>query len=149
MTPAASPTASPTPGVPRRLASMLYDSLLALSVLFMLWLLPNVLLGLLGHKIAQPALLWGHFFLVLLLYFGWFWLHGGQTLAMKTWSIRVEDIGGGPVRPVQALLRYLLAWPSLCLAGLGLAWAFLDPDGQFLHDRLSGTRLVRINAKGA
>jgi uncharacterized RDD family membrane protein YckC len=27
-------------------------------------------------------------------------------------------------------------------AGLGFAWALVDRDGQFLHDRLAGTALV-------
>ncbi|MFN9122921.1 MAG: RDD family protein, partial [bacterium] len=45
-----------------------------------------------------------------------------------------------------ALYRYLLAWPSVLAAGAGLAWALVDRDRQFLHDRLAGTRLVRIEA---
>ena len=129
----------------RRLASMLYDTLLALAVLFLAWLLPHILLGLVGKVMAHPALLWGHFFLVLLLYFGWLWLHGGQTLAMKTWRIRLVNANGGGIQPLQALLRYLLAWPSLGFFGAGLVWALFDRDGQFLHDRLAGTRLVNSN----
>ena len=49
---------------------------------------------------------------------------------------------GSPVRPAQALLRYLLCWPSLGLGGIGIAWALIDRDRQFLHDRLAGTRLL-------
>ena len=73
-----------------------------------------------------------------------FWLHGGQTLAMKTWRIRLVSVDGMPIRPAQALLRYLLCWPGilLILLGVGILWAVLDRDGQFLHDRLSGTRLI-------
>lgn len=143
MSSAATPSAPQTPAILRRLVSMLYDALLLLGVLAVAFLLPHVLLGVIAHRTAAPALVQGHLFLVLLAYFGWFWLHGGQTLAMKTWAIRLENAEGGPVRPLQALLRYLLAWPSLCLLGIGLLWALVDRDGQFLHDRLSGTRLAR------
>jgi hypothetical protein len=27
--------------------------------------------------------------------------------------------------------------------GISLAWALADREGQFLHDRLAGTRLIR------
>jgi uncharacterized RDD family membrane protein YckC len=69
-------------------------------------------------------------------YFLWSWLRGGQTLAMKTWRIRLVD-----VTPQKALLRFLLAAllvPSL----ISILWSFFDPQRQFLHDRLAGTRLV-------
>jgi uncharacterized RDD family membrane protein YckC len=71
-----------------------------------------------------------------------FWTRGGQTLAMKTWRIRLEAADGGPVRPGQAARRYLFAWLGAALLGVGFLWAFLDRDGQFMHDRLAGTRLV-------
>lgn len=130
------------PGVARRLASMFYELLLLLGVLVLLLVFPHVLLGAFTHRLAAPALLQGHFFLVLLIYFLWFWSNGGQTLAMKTWRIRLLDERGHPVRPAQALLRFLLCWPSVGLAGIGILWALFDRDGQFLHDRLAGTRLV-------
>lgn len=134
--------AMPCASLARRLASMLYDSLLALAVLFIAWLLPHTLLGLLGNTMAHPALLWGHFFLVLAIYFVWLWTHGGQTLAMKTWRIRVISVNGGGVQPLQGLIRYLLAWPSLGFFGAGIVWSLFDRERQFLHDRLAGTRLV-------
>ncbi|HNH25004.1 MAG TPA: RDD family protein, partial [Accumulibacter sp.] len=68
--------------------------------------------------------------------------NGGQTLAMKTWRIRLLSADGRPVRPAQALLRFLLCWPSLILVGVGIVWAMVDRDHRFLHDRLAGTRLV-------
>ncbi|GBG01009.1 RDD family protein [Azospira sp. I13] len=126
----------------RRLAGMLYDTLLLAGVLAITLLFPHVLLGMFTQKVAHPVLLQAHFFLTLLLYFCWFWLHGGQTLAMKTWHIRLTGSDGRAVRPLQALLRYLLAWPSLLLGGLGLLWCLFDKDRQFLHDRLAGTRLI-------
>lgn len=130
------------PGILRRLAAMAYEILLLSGVLAVLLVLPHVLLGAFAHRVATPALLWAHLFTVLLAYCLGFWSHGGQTLAMKTWRIRLRTRRGTPVRPLQALLRYLLCWPSLGLGGIGIAWALIDRDRQFLHDRLAGTRLV-------
>lgn len=78
-------------------------------------------------------------------YFLWCWTHGGQTLAMKTWRIRVLAKDGAPLTFPQALQRLLLATAGLLLGGAGFWWALLDKDGQFLHDRLGGTRLVLLN----
>jgi uncharacterized RDD family membrane protein YckC len=68
-------------------------------------------------------------------YFLWCWLRGGQTLAMRAWRIRVVEI-----TPARAVLRFLLA---LALLPVSVLWALVDREGQFLHDRLAGTRLVR------
>ena len=92
--------------------------------------------------LATPLVLWTHLFLVLLIYFVGFWTRKGQTLAMRTWRIRLENREGRAPRPAQALLRYLLCWPSFGLFGIGIFWAWLDPDRQFLHDRLAGTHIV-------
>jgi uncharacterized RDD family membrane protein YckC len=107
-------------------------------------------------------------FFVLGLYFVWFWCHGGQTLPMKTWRIRLVTDDGRPVTPKLALIRYFFSWlwfvPGLALAWLVqaqawmlvlfptlnfLLWAatpLLDKDRQFLHDRLAGTRLIVATA---
>ena len=132
------------PGLLRRLASMAYETLLVLGVLTIALILPHLLIGAFAHRIAAPTVLWAHLFLVLLVYFVGFWSHGGQTLAMKTWRIRLLTRTGQAVRPAQAVRRYLLCWPSLALCGIGLFWAFFDRDRQFLHDRLAGTRVVAI-----
>jgi uncharacterized RDD family membrane protein YckC len=130
--------------VPRRIASMSYEILLLLGVLSLLLVLPHVLLSMFTHRVAAPIIFQAHFFLVLLIYFLWFWSNGGQTLAMKTWRIRLQTQDGSPVRPAQAMVRFLLCWPSIALGGAGIFWALFDRDGQFLHDRLAGTRLVMV-----
>jgi uncharacterized RDD family membrane protein YckC len=43
---------------------------------------------------------------------------------------------------MQAVLRYLAAWPSILLFGIGILWFLVDRDKQFLHDRIAGTRIV-------
>ena len=105
-------------------------------------------------------------FVVFGIYFVWFWSHG-QTLAMKTWHIRVTDLKGGALSQQRALWRYILSWlwflPPLAVswifnievrnslfiaAGWVLFWALLSrlhPRRQFLHDALAGTRLVSFH----
>ena len=69
-------------------------------------------------------------------YFLWCWLRGGQTLAMRAWKIRLVG-----VTPGKAVTRFLVAAAVLPLS---ILWALVDRDKQFLHDRLAGTRLVRV-----
>lgn len=129
------------PGILRRLACMFYETLLLIGVLALALVLPHFLVGAFTHRMATPAIVQAHFFLVLLVYFLCFWSNGRQTLAMKTWRIHLVTRDGFQVRPAQALLRFLLSWPSIVLGGAGILWALVDRDRQFLHDRLAGTRL--------
>jgi uncharacterized RDD family membrane protein YckC len=130
----------PLPSIGRRLASLLYESLVVFAVLMVGYLLPQIVLHGFGFVIGG-RMQWVHVFAVLLLYFVWFWLNGGQTLPMKTWKLRLASADGRSLRPTQALLRYLAAWPSVVFFGAGFLWALLDRDRQFLHDRIAGTRI--------
>ncbi len=123
---------------------MLYESFLLLGVLSVAFVLPYLLIGMFWNTAVPGGLLWLHVFIVLLAYFGWLWKRSGQTLAMQTWKIRLVSADGMPLTTRQVLLRYSLAWPSLLLCGVGILWALVDRDRQFLHDRLAGTRLIRI-----
>ena len=135
---------APAPSIRRRLASMFYETFLLIGVLSAAFVLPHLLLGLF-LKVAVPGiLLWLHVFVVLLVYFAWLWKRNGQTLAMQTWKIKLVAADRKPLNSRQIFFRYLLAWPSLLLCGLGVLWALIDRDRQFLHDRLAGTRLIRI-----
>ncbi|WP_374337276.1 RDD family protein [Methyloversatilis sp.] len=135
----------PAAGLRRRLASLTYEALLLLGVLAAGFMLPYLVIGLTLDVAPQGWFAWLHIFLLLGLYFVYYWRKGGQTLAMQTWGIRVVDARSGDApAPKRAVLRYLLSWPSLCLFGAGLVWAALDRDRQFLHDRLAGTRVIRV-----
>ncbi len=142
---------------------MLYESMLLFGVVFLSgWLFSTLLQQ--RHALYLRDALQDWLFLVIGLYFVWFWTHGGQTLAMKTWRIRLVAADGQHVRYKRAILRYVLAWLWI-LPGLALAWAlgaqgwlmlgipaanlliwtltaYLDPQRQFLHDRIAGTRVV-------
>ncbi len=116
--------------------------------------------------LTHRNLLAGWIGLVVGVYFVWCWSHGGQTLPMKTWRLRVLSAAGRPLSAPRALLRYALAWlwflPPLALhplfgldlshtlavsAGWFASWAAtacIGPDKQFLHDRLARTRIVLL-----
>lgn len=133
------------PGLKRRLVGMLYESLVVFSILLIGFLLPQIVLS--GFQMSlPPRVLWLHVVLLLMIYFVWCWLNGGQTLPMKTWKLRVVNADGLPLRPAQAVLRYLAAWPSILLFGIGIFWALFDKDKQFLHDRIAGTKIVSTAA---
>jgi uncharacterized RDD family membrane protein YckC len=126
-----------TPGLPRRLASMVYEAILLFAVAFLAaWVFffasggRDATAGAMRHLLQLCI---GLFFAA---YFLWSWLRGGQTLAMKAWRIRLIDI-----TPASALLRLILA-ALLVPSGISLIWALFDRDRQFLHDRLARSRLV-------
>ncbi len=133
-----------SPGIWRRLGGVLYDGL----TLAALWLLASAVFTSL-YGIAQsgwPRLLLQSFSLLLIAgYFLWCWTHGGQTLAMRAWRLKVVHANGMPLTWMGAFLRLLLAASGLLAGGVGLWWALLDKDGQFLHDRLAKTRLIDVS----
>jgi len=132
------------PGIARRLASALYE-LLILAALVLVASFPFV--AVLGDATFgwRRHLLQAWVLAVAGAYLVGFWSHGGQTLAMKTWRIRLVREDGGPVSVGRALHRYLVALLGVAALGLGFFWALFDRDRQFLHDRLSATALVRAD----
>jgi uncharacterized RDD family membrane protein YckC len=147
------------------MSAFTYEGVLLFGVLFSLNL---VYFALTRQNTAARthAPLMGLSFLVLGAYFIHFWTRGGQTLAMKTWHLRVVSENGDPLSPKRALARYLAAWlwlvPPYALIyalglpktfgiyfGLPLAWvalyassSFLHPRRQFWHDALCDTAIV-------
>lgn len=121
---------------------MLYESLLLLGVLSVSFVLPHLALGIIWEIVLPGPVLILHVFIVQGIYFVWYWRHGGQTLAMQTWKLKLVGADNGPPELWQLLLRYFLSWPSVLFYGAGLLWAIFDRDRQFLHDRLAGTRII-------
>lgn len=162
-TPAPEATALLTaPSIRRRMACWLYESLLLFGIVFVGGLVISSVGVLFSHPLS-PRTLQAILFLVLGIYFAWFWSKG-QTLAMKTWHIRVVDKLGRPLTRTRAIARYALAWlwllpplailsplhlPMAEVAVLTLGWVAIwavlsrfHPQRQFLHDLLAGTRLI-------
>ena len=128
-------------GLLRRLAAAVYDAMLLFAVLF----LATTPLLLLTHGEAVPGSHLGYrlyLVAVAFLFFGWFWTHGGQTLGMRAWRIRVLACDGRHISWIQALQRFFGAFVSLLPCGLGYLWLLLDPERRTWHDRLSGSRVV-------
>ncbi|MBA4211754.1 MAG: RDD family protein [Polaromonas sp.] len=158
------------PSLRRRMACWLYEGTLMFGVVFLVGVLFTTSYVLssftesgnaLDNRYLQQALV----FVAFGIYFGWFWAKG-QTLAMKTWHIRVVDRHGQALTQGRALWRYVLSWlwllPPLAVSGLlhlsgqqlsvllvgwVVVWALLSrfhAQRQFLHDALAGTRLVHF-----
>lgn len=153
------------PSLRRRMAAFVYEGVLLFGVL----MVAGLLYGLVTqqrHALVGMHGLQAFLFVVLGLYFAGFWSHGGQTVAMKTWHIRVLTKDGRPVPAGRAVLRYLWSWlwflPALAwswaagvrsggMVALALALGVLvyalssrfNKQRQFWHDLLSGTKLVQ------
>ncbi|NMK47744.1 RDD family protein [Achromobacter sp. Bel] len=153
-----------TPNRLRRFACMMYEAVLLFGVVFLAGYLLDTLTqskNALELRGARQAWL----FTAIGAYFVLCWRRRGQTLPMKTWNIRLVDRDGNTPSTARLILRYVLVWP-LVLAGAAVVWgaanltgwasvdmfivaapftifiwSWLDPDGQFLHDRILGTRL--------
>jgi uncharacterized RDD family membrane protein YckC len=150
------------PSLARRMACWMYEGMLMFGVVF----IAGYLFGTLSqtrNAMDNRNALQAFVFVIFGIYFVWFWAKG-QTLAMKTWDIRVLDVDGAPITQQRALLRYALSWlwflPPLgtswllALTGmegavLTLGWvvvwanlARLHPRKQFWHDAWAGTELV-------
>lgn len=164
MTSGPPPSVAVAPSIRRRLACMLYESVLLFGVVATAGYLYSSLTQQ-RHALQGSAGLQLFLFIVLAIYFAGFWSRGGQTLAMKTWHIRLQTVRGGAPSQLRSFVRYVASWlwfvPALASAhfsGIRSLAAFavivaagmlvyallarLRPDRQFLHDVLCGTVLV-------
>ncbi len=135
---------NPTASMWRRLAAFAYDVMLLFSVLFCAtWILVLVHGGR-GFAADDPLhpLYVGILLLLIAAYFLWPWTHGGQTLGMRSWRLRLVDLEGQPVGWPRALLRLFLAPLSWLPLGLGFIWILCDRQGLAWHDRLSGSQVI-------
>ena len=156
-------------GLARRLAALAYELLLLTALVFVasFALLPLVSPHRAGDALTVPdvparTMLFCALFALTALYYAWCWTGGRRTLPQKTWRMRLVDTRGGAPTYRRALVRYLVAWVgpllalatyvaarphalgAIALAPLALAYlaAAVDPERQFLHDRVAGTRVV-------
>lgn len=164
-------TANPTqtvltyPNRLRRFACMMYEGVLLFGVVFLAGYAFDTLTQ------SRDAMMYRHvrqfiLFLAIGAYFVLSWHRRGQTLPMKTWNVRIADSNGQRPSPGRLIARYLLLWPIPLLSALVIyaiarstgynaadllivftpftlfIWTWFDPQQQFLHDRLLGTRLI-------
>ena len=158
-------------GLGRRLGAAIYELLMLVAIVFVAGFvaLPLVTPGHAGDAaalvipdVAHRVMLFCILFAIVAWYFTWSWTGGRRTLPMKTWGLGLRMADATPVHAKAALLRFLCACsgPAMALVAYGLLrpyglgaqavwlvalnflWAFVDPQRQFLHDRLAGTRIV-------
>lgn len=141
-------TDSQQPALIRRLAAIMYDSLLLCGVLFLAGLPLPMIPAAVRDSWGAQLLIQVYLVLVCLLFFGWFWTHGGQTLGMRAWRLRVVDMHGSSVTWRPAVIRFFGAILSWAVLGLGFWWSLFDRDKLAWHDRLSRTRLIRVPKSG-
>lgn len=158
------------PSLGRRLASLLYESLVSIAVVLVAVALFSLVTTFAPALQHQRPLLLATCFAALGGYFTYCWRHG-QTLAMRAWKLRIVDAGGNAPRLGRACLRFVLGWvwvaPPLAIVaavkphsaslsagmmlafGGVLAWialwsltSLLRADKQFWHDVAAGTRII-------
>lgn len=158
----------PPPTLKRSLASLFYELLLVAALLLTVTTVLTPLQMLIGQDALFKTLLKAVLAIALFGYFGYCWVRSGQTVAMKTWRIKLVNAHGGGIVWKQAAVRYLVGMalfvgmPAVSYLGwanayghqpqalwLALSWClipflakFYDRDKLFLHDRLAGTRQI-------
>ena len=141
-------SADSRPSLIRRFAAIAYDAVLLAAVLLigaapLPLLAEQFLRSEAGHWLVRAYILSVSF-----VFFAWFWVHGGQTLGMRAWRLRLVSATNGPVSWPMAGKRFFAAILSWLPAGAGFVWSLFDQGGLTWHDRLSQSRL-RLEPKSS
>ncbi len=170
----------PAASIARLIGSWLYDFMLLCAV----WLLAGIIY-IIPAQLINPVdssqvsnlstneftgpFFYSYLFIISWFFFAWFWVHGGQTLGLKSWSLQIQTAQGQPLNWTQSLLRFLVAgtpwvlslfiykqllktellpspyeYGAFLLAFCGLLWILVDKQKRSLQDIFSHTRIVRI-----
>ena len=133
-------------GLVRRLMAIIYDLFLLLALLF----ISTAIAMIFNHGNAiEPGQAIYPFYIAYLLavsffFYGWFWTHGGQTLGMKTWKMRLQHENGETITWTLAFIRFISAAVSWSAAGLGFFWSLIDPERRTWHDIASHCVLIDL-----
>lgn len=121
----------------RRSAAFLYDCLLLIALFF---LITSIALAFNNGQAIQHFGFYIGLYLFAFFFFDWFWRHGGQTLGMRAWRLKVEDIEGGSITFNQSAKRY---FSGTLLFGFTLLYIVISARSQALHDIVSKTIITR------
>ena len=114
------PSTLPSAGFITLLGCWLYDFMLLCAV----WLLAGIVYIIPAQMLAQVdssqknnlstteftgPVFYSYLFLVSWFFFAWFWTHGGQTLGLKSWSLKLQTTQGNTINWIKSLLRFLVA----------------------------------------
>ncbi len=140
----------PAPALPRRLAAIVYDTLLVLPLVMVCvaaGLGIRQLLGSAADSLLPATLVQTIAVLSCVGFFGTFWLKSGQTLGMQAWRIKLVAMPGNEMTFGRVVTRCLSALLSAACLGLGYWWCIFDRRKRCWHDYLSGTELVLLPKK--
>lgn len=137
----------------RRLAAIIYDAFLVTALLFAMGFINlGIYIMIYGEaslrQMTQQGFTLNSLFFHISLLLGTFaffarcWTKTGQTLGMQAWKIKIINDNGKTISPGQSLIRFIIAIPSLLLAGSGIAWMLIDPDRKSWQDKASKSRTI-------
>ena len=133
-----------TVGLFKSLLIICYDGLLLLGVVFLSSVFFPLLPEAFNYSFAGKALKGLYLTIIIFLFYGWFWTHGGQTLGMKVWKLYLVNPEGKFIDWKTALLRFIAAMFSWAAIGLGFTWILVDRERRTWHDIISGSRILHI-----
>lgn len=121
----------------RRIAAFLYDCLLLIALFFLITSIAIAFNN--GQAIQHPGFYVG-LYVFAFFFFDWFWRHGGQTLGMRAWRLKVEGIEGEVITFKHSAMRY---FSGSILFGFTLLYALMPGQSNALHDVISKTKIIR------
>ena len=142
----------------KRLLAIIYDLVLLTAICFSVAVIVSIFTTFTmnnGNAITEEhpfyimnqIIMLSTIFITGFLFYVWFWTHGGQTLGMKTWMLRLVSENEQKISRKQAAIRALAAVLSWCVFGLGFLWCFVDSRKRTWHDILSSSYLVQLEKK--
>jgi uncharacterized RDD family membrane protein YckC len=133
-------------GLGRRLMAIIYDLFLLMAIMFIATAIAMAFNQ--GKAIEPGHTLYPYYVSGLLIisfcFYGWFWTHGGQTLGMKTWKMKLQQDDAQSITWMLALIRFIAALISWSAAGLGFLWSMFDPQRRTWHDIASNCVLLDL-----
>ncbi len=105
-------------GPTRQLLAIFYDAWL-LAAVFMV--ASAITLPFTHGKPVEPGnpFMTTYIFFIWYGFYAWFWTHGGQTLGMRSWKIKLITNTGEPLSLWHALLRFITGIPAWTLITIG------------------------------
>ncbi|HIF9496959.1 TPA: RDD family protein [Photobacterium damselae] len=148
-------TSTQYPSLFRRLGAWLYDTLIVAALLMLaggiamavvaLLLHLNVLdmgtypdvSSYLGTHPTAGALYTSYLAIVIIGFYGYFWVRSGQTLGMKAWKLKLQNKDGSNIRIAQACIRM-----GTSAFGLGNLLAPFSKEKQSFQDLMAECEMI-------
>jgi len=127
----------------RRIGCLVYDSVALTAILFFAAFIPTLAVG--DAIKPENIFLQSYLTMISLTYYTICWRRG-KTLGMLAWGVTIVNSSGGNPSSKACFIRFIGAWISSALMGMGYLYALLDRNNNTWHDKLSNTRLVTIQS---